>query len=401
MNTHVEKTLENKRHSAANSLFNQQGRTKTTFQFVDNRPVVMAQRKLQEMMNHNRPQAEQASQLQGIADNDSVQQKLPIQKKDNNTGLPDQLKTGIENLSGYSLDEVKVHYNSAKPAQLNAHAYAQGTDIHIASGQEKHLPHEAWHVVQQHQGGVHPTIQLKGTAINDDHRLEQEADVMGQRAAAGMKPAGVAQLAVAKPVVQRMMRRSRRTGPRLASMPYADPRHRTRGSTARQNVQDEEGENLPAPRRNLTNNPFKRAAGGTELWDGSTRPSWNGADDIFFATQASAPGVSPSGKQRMEYSCRVDNAGNQAMLPRKKDAEGNEDIASVGHKTQWRDYIAKHANTEQWDVEGGGSIFAISMEEARSCYCDNDNLELQGQIYNSSVAKAYTSEAPGQAWVED
>jgi hypothetical protein len=35
------------------------------------------------------------------------------------------------------MDDVKVHYNSAKPAQLNAHAYAQGTDIHIASGQEK------------------------------------------------------------------------------------------------------------------------------------------------------------------------------------------------------------------------------------------------------------------------
>jgi len=50
-----------------------------------------------------------------------------------------------------------VHYNSDKPAQLQAHAYAQGTDIHLASGQEKHLPHEAWHVVQQKQGRVKPT----------------------------------------------------------------------------------------------------------------------------------------------------------------------------------------------------------------------------------------------------
>jgi hypothetical protein len=52
------------------------------------------------------------------------------------------------------MDDVKVHSNSDKPAKINAHAYAQGTDIHPASGQEKHLPHEAWHVVQQKQGRV-------------------------------------------------------------------------------------------------------------------------------------------------------------------------------------------------------------------------------------------------------
>ena len=101
----------------------------------------------------------------------------------NRTGLPDQLKTGVENLSGISLDDVKVHHNSAKPAQLNALAYAQGTDIHVAPGQEQHLPHEAWHVVQQAQGRVQPTIQLKnGVPVNADDRLEQEADVLGAKA---------------------------------------------------------------------------------------------------------------------------------------------------------------------------------------------------------------------------
>lgn len=104
------------------------------------------------------------------------------QKKANNTGLPTQLKTNIENISGHSLDDVKVHYNSAKPMQLQALAYAQGADIHIAAGQEKHLPHEAWHVVQQKQGRVKPTTQLKGKVnINDDAGLEKEADLMGQK----------------------------------------------------------------------------------------------------------------------------------------------------------------------------------------------------------------------------
>ena len=101
----------------------------------------------------------------------------------NETGLPDSLKAGIESLSGLSMDSVRVHYNSSQPAQLNALAYAQGTDIHVAPGQERHLPHEAWHVVQQAQGRVKPTKQMKGgVPVNDNLGLEQEADVMGAQA---------------------------------------------------------------------------------------------------------------------------------------------------------------------------------------------------------------------------
>ncbi|GLR19674.1 eCIS core domain-containing protein [Portibacter lacus] len=105
-----------------------------------------------------------------------------LKKYENQTGMPDQLKTGIENMSGFSLNDVKVHYNSPQPAQLKAHAYAQGTDIHIAPGQEQHLPHEAWHIVQQKQGKVKPTKQVNGKPVNDNTSLEQEADTMGQKA---------------------------------------------------------------------------------------------------------------------------------------------------------------------------------------------------------------------------
>lgn len=119
--------------------------------------------------------------LQGKFEPAAVSQRQAASS--NNTGMPDQLKGGIERLSGYAMDDVKVHYNSAKPAQMQAHAYAQGTDIHLAPGQDKHLPHEAWHVVQQKQGRVKPTRQLKGKVnINDDAGLEHEADVMGAKA---------------------------------------------------------------------------------------------------------------------------------------------------------------------------------------------------------------------------
>ncbi len=116
-------------------------------------------------------------------DEDTLQGKFdkPIQKK-NETGMPDNLKAGIENLSGFSMDDVRVHYNSSKPATVQALAYTQGTDIHIAPGQEKHLPHEAWHVAQQKAGRVSPTTIINGMPVNDNAGLEHEADLMGEKA---------------------------------------------------------------------------------------------------------------------------------------------------------------------------------------------------------------------------
>lgn len=106
--------------------------------------------------------------------------------KVNRTGMPDHLKSSIESMSGYSMDPVRVHYNSSRPAELQALAYTQGTEIHVAPGQERHLPHEAWHVVQQMQGRVRPTMRIKGVGVNGSPALEQEADVMGRRAVQGV-----------------------------------------------------------------------------------------------------------------------------------------------------------------------------------------------------------------------
>lgn len=157
-----EKISENK--TAVTAAYN--GGGITAVQLKNNREYPVVQLKLAERSTTTQPAS-----------------LAPIQRKANNTGLPENLKSGIENLSGHSMDDVKVHYNSDKPAQLNAHAYAQGTDIHIASGQEKHLPHEAWHVVQQKQGRVKPNLQMKGKVnVNDDSGLEKEADVMGNKA---------------------------------------------------------------------------------------------------------------------------------------------------------------------------------------------------------------------------
>lgn len=106
------------------------------------------------------------------------------------TGLPARLRAGVEALSGLAMSDVRVHRNSAEPDKLDALAFTKGSDIHLGPGQEQHLPHEAWHVVQQKQGRVRPTALLAGeAAFNDSVALEREADGMGARAAAESAPA--------------------------------------------------------------------------------------------------------------------------------------------------------------------------------------------------------------------
>ena len=124
----------------------------------------------------------QSKSLQRKADMANGSAQRVETPRPNNTGMPDNLKAGIESLSGFSMDDVRVHYNSPKPATVQALAYTQGTDIHVAPGQEKHLPHEAWHVAQQMAGRVSPTTNINGMPVNDNAALEYEADVMGKKA---------------------------------------------------------------------------------------------------------------------------------------------------------------------------------------------------------------------------
>ncbi len=164
------RTLQNKRNNSAAA------------QFMDNRSSQI----LQAVADTTVQRAEEDDDtLQGKFDTVAqreLDEEEPIQQKPNNTGMPDSLKAGVESLSGYSMDNVRVHYNSDKPASVQAHAYTQGQDIHVAPGQEQHLPHEAWHVTQQMAGRVEPTTEVGGMPVNDNVGLEHEADIMGARA---------------------------------------------------------------------------------------------------------------------------------------------------------------------------------------------------------------------------
>jgi hypothetical protein len=144
----------------------------------DNRPQSLQLMQLKSSLEEE----EKLGQRQALSTTDAQPVQRAANSYSNNTGLPANLKSGMESLSGMSLDHVNVHYNSSKPASVQAHAYAQGSDIHLVSGQEKHLPHELGHVVQQAQGRVKPTTSVAGMAVNDNPSLESEADSLGAKA---------------------------------------------------------------------------------------------------------------------------------------------------------------------------------------------------------------------------
>lgn len=121
--------------------------------------------------------------------------------ENNATGIPAQLKERMESHTGLSLDDVRVHYHSDMPKRLDALAYTQGNQVYLGPGQERHLPHELGHVVQQKLGNVRAdTRHESGALMNTDAALEREADEIG----ALRKPVGKSEKNGVKTVQRRI-----------------------------------------------------------------------------------------------------------------------------------------------------------------------------------------------------
>jgi len=175
---------QNGKQDAHTALHPQPPDSKPAYAFFDRRPEAAAAANTQYMAD-NSPQVVQLLKAAEVFAEDRREDRMQAMIEagaGNRPGLPEPLKAGIEMLSGHSMDDVNVHYNSDQTTPLNAHAYTKGTEIHLAPGKEKHLPHEAWHVAQQKQGRVRSTLQFGHVNINDERSLENEAEVMGARA---------------------------------------------------------------------------------------------------------------------------------------------------------------------------------------------------------------------------
>ena len=95
--------------------------------------------------------------IQRVADEEELQMKAaPLQRKENNTGLPDNLKLGVEKLSGESLDDVQVHRNSDQPAQMQAHAFAQGNQFMLLLDKKSAYPMKPGMLLSKSKDGSSP-----------------------------------------------------------------------------------------------------------------------------------------------------------------------------------------------------------------------------------------------------
>jgi hypothetical protein len=103
----------------------------------------------------------------------------------------------MEHALGHSFANVRVHQGQEAPS-IGALAFARGSHLHFAPGQyrphsaagQRILAHELAHVVQQREGRVaHPG---GAVPINDDARLEAQADAAAARAPGAGAPSASA-----------------------------------------------------------------------------------------------------------------------------------------------------------------------------------------------------------------
>lgn len=145
-----------------------------------------------------------ALSMQESAGNQTVQRMSKPAKRKKDVAavgrMPLEVQSTMESVFNADLSDVTIHPNSSKATAVGALAYTQGTDIHFAPGQyDPHsrsglelIGHELTHVVQQKAGRVGPTGRLgNGTLINDNARLEGEAERMGKIAAHAALPSHV------------------------------------------------------------------------------------------------------------------------------------------------------------------------------------------------------------------
>ncbi|MGI2112291.1 eCIS core domain-containing protein [Shewanella frigidimarina] len=152
MNTHADKTQDNKSQSVANMASHKLDSGESRAQLVDNRPEAIAQKKLQTIANDS-PGAKRLNPAQRVS-TQAAYSSSHIAFQTPGTSLP--FKQQLEHSSGRDLSGIRTHLgqNSAL-ASLGANGAALGNDIAFASSNPPLglVAHEVAHVLQQRQNG--------------------------------------------------------------------------------------------------------------------------------------------------------------------------------------------------------------------------------------------------------
>jgi hypothetical protein len=110
-----------------------------------------------------------------------------------NAKLNPDVQAKMENSMQTDFSDVNIVENSSKATQMNAEAFAQGREVHFAPGKfdqssqkgQELIGHEFGHLKQNEKSPVQANTKMNGVPVNNDPALENEADQMGKKAAAG------------------------------------------------------------------------------------------------------------------------------------------------------------------------------------------------------------------------
>src|SRR5829696_8882146 len=149
------------RHESASAFLlreslNQSPRARSLAQLrqaLDGSPRVQSLHLLQMAANQRAEVVAQGGLAQRFVRGPAGSAPAVVQRRENETGLPDHLKAGIEQLSGLAMDNVRVRYNSAKPARIQAYAYTQGSDIHVGPDRRSTFPMKLGMPCSRNRGG--------------------------------------------------------------------------------------------------------------------------------------------------------------------------------------------------------------------------------------------------------
>tara|TARA_B100000768_G_C11273877_1_gene374827 strand:- start:934 stop:2007 length:1074 start_codon:yes stop_codon:yes gene_type:complete len=132
MNTHADKTNENKSQAVSAVDSQIQSRGESTFQFVDNRPEAIAQRKLQEIANSSQ-QVSQLRAFQDMTDNKQAVQKKEKVPRRTEKGILDEMATGNGNLINANSDDLVAKMGkgqtSSKARKIAAETEAESENL--------------------------------------------------------------------------------------------------------------------------------------------------------------------------------------------------------------------------------------------------------------------------------
>jgi hypothetical protein len=174
MNSHADKTQKDRHQTVANAVSQKQSGREPAFQFADNRPETVAQRKLQEMAN-NSPQVKQLRTTQEMADNSpqmGVVQRVcySIADGDNETGNEDPG-------SDFPGEVADAYYQIEADLRVTSHEADRDEETNEAITRQRQLTPVIGnidHIVPANLGGG--GLEGNSRALRADHNQQRQDD---------------------------------------------------------------------------------------------------------------------------------------------------------------------------------------------------------------------------------